>query len=102
MKASAAAGRTSSSAIAGPVFVLMIPIFDTTLVTVLRLLAGRSPAMGGRDHSSHRLVAMGLSERSAVRGAVAARGASAAAIGLRAAQHARWRVAGRRRRCSCW
>lgn len=54
------------SAIAGPVFVLLIPIFDTTLVTVLRLLAGRSPATGGRDHSSHRLVAMGLSERSAV------------------------------------
>lgn len=54
------------SAIAGPVFVLLIPIFDTTLVTVLRLLAGRSPAVGGRDHSSHRLVALGLSERSAV------------------------------------
>lgn len=54
------------AAIAGPVFVLMIPIFDTTLVTVLRLLAGRSPAVGGRDHSSHRLVALGLSERSAV------------------------------------
>ena len=47
-------------------FVLLIPIFDTTLVTVLRLLAGRSPAVGGRDHSSHRLVALGLSERSAV------------------------------------
>ncbi len=54
------------SVIAGPVFVLLIPIFDTTLVTVLRLLAGRSPAVGGRDHSSHRLVAIGLSERSAV------------------------------------
>ena len=54
------------SVIAGPMFVLWIPIFDTTLVTVLRLLAGRSPAMGGRDHSSHRLVALGLSERSAV------------------------------------
>ena len=54
------------SVIAGPLFVLLIPIFDTTLVTVLRLLSGRSPAMGGRDHSSHRLVAIGLSERSAV------------------------------------
>lgn len=54
------------SVIAGPVFVLLVPIFDTTLVTVLRLFAGRSPAMGGRDHSSHRLVAIGLSERSAV------------------------------------
>lgn len=54
------------SVIAGPAFVLMIPIFDTTLVTVARLLSGRSPAMGGRDHSSHRLVAIGLSERNAV------------------------------------
>ena len=52
--------------IAGPVFVLLIPIFDTTFVTVVRLLSGRSPAVGGRDHSSHRLVAMGLSERNAV------------------------------------
>jgi UDP-GlcNAc:undecaprenyl-phosphate GlcNAc-1-phosphate transferase len=49
-----------------PVFVLLIPIFDTTLVTVARLLSGRSPAVGGRDHSSHRLVAIGLSERAAV------------------------------------
>jgi UDP-GlcNAc:undecaprenyl-phosphate GlcNAc-1-phosphate transferase len=54
------------SIIAGPLFVLLIPIFDTTLVTVSRLLSGRSPAMGGRDHSSHRLVAIGLSERAAV------------------------------------
>jgi UDP-GlcNAc:undecaprenyl-phosphate GlcNAc-1-phosphate transferase len=52
--------------ITAPVFVLLIPIFDTTLVTALRLLSGRSPATGGRDHSSHRLVAMGLSERTAV------------------------------------
>lgn len=54
------------SVIAGPAFVLLIPIFDTTLVTVARLLSGRSPARGGRDHSSHRLVAIGLSERNAV------------------------------------
>ena len=52
--------------IAAPVFVLLVPIFDTTLVTVSRLLSGRSPARGGRDHSSHRLVAIGLSERRAV------------------------------------
>jgi UDP-GlcNAc:undecaprenyl-phosphate GlcNAc-1-phosphate transferase len=59
--------RTDVAAvIAGPVFVLLIPIFDTTLVTIVRLLSGRSPAVGGRDHSSHRLVAMGLSERTAV------------------------------------
>jgi len=54
------------SVIAGPAFVLLLPIFDTTLVTVARILSGRSPATGGRDHSSHRLVAIGLSERNAV------------------------------------
>ena len=52
--------------IAVPVFILLIPIFDTTLVTVSRLLSGRTPAVGGRDHASHRLVAIGLSERAAV------------------------------------
>src|SRR6185369_1554892 len=45
---------------------LLIPIFDTTLVTALRLLSGRRPSQGGRDHMSHRLVAVGLSERRAV------------------------------------
>jgi UDP-GlcNAc:undecaprenyl-phosphate GlcNAc-1-phosphate transferase len=52
--------------VAAPVLVLLIPIFDTTLVTVTRLLAGRAASQGGRDHSSHRLVAIGLSERKAV------------------------------------
>lgn len=54
------------SVVAVPVLLLMIPIFDTTLVTALRLLSGRRPSEGGRDHTSHRLVAIGLSERMAV------------------------------------
>jgi len=54
------------SFMAAPALILMLPILDTTLVTVSRLRAGRSPAQGGRDHSSHRLVAIGLSERGAV------------------------------------
>ena len=33
---------------------------------VLRKLAGRPISQGGRDHTSHRLVALGLSERRAV------------------------------------
>jgi UDP-GlcNAc:undecaprenyl-phosphate GlcNAc-1-phosphate transferase len=49
-----------------PLLVLAVPLFDTTLVTVLRKLSGRAISQGGRDHSSHRLVALGLSERSAV------------------------------------
>jgi UDP-GlcNAc:undecaprenyl-phosphate GlcNAc-1-phosphate transferase len=54
------------SIIAGPVLILLVPIFDTTLVTISRWGSGRSAAQGGRDHSSHRLVAIGLSERAAV------------------------------------
>jgi UDP-GlcNAc:undecaprenyl-phosphate GlcNAc-1-phosphate transferase len=55
------------SIVAAPMLVLLIPIFDTTLVTISRLLSGRPVSRGGRDHSSHRLVAIGLSEPSAVR-----------------------------------
>ena len=61
-------GRSRSflPVLAVPVLILVIPIFDTTLVMVLRKLAGRSASQGGRDHTSHRLVALGLSERVAV------------------------------------
>lgn len=61
-------GRSRSflPVIAVPVLVLLIPIFDTTLVFILRKMAGRSVSQGGRDHTSHRLVALGLSERKAV------------------------------------
>ena len=51
-----------------PLFILLIPIFDTTFVSVTRRLAGRSPMHGGRDHLSHRLVALGIDERRAVVG----------------------------------
>jgi len=38
-----------------------IPILDTSLVTITRLWRGQSPAVGGRDHSTHRLAQSGLS-----------------------------------------
>jgi UDP-GlcNAc:undecaprenyl-phosphate GlcNAc-1-phosphate transferase len=61
-------GRSRSflPVLAVPILVLFIPIFDTTFVTILRKLSGRSASQGGRDHTSHRLVALGLSERRAV------------------------------------
>src|SRR6185436_15596831 len=61
-------GRSRSvvAVLAVPVLVLCIPIFDTTFVTLMRKLAGRAASQGGRDHTSHRLVALGLSERDAV------------------------------------
>lgn len=79
----AAAERSVLSAIAVPVFLLLIPIFDTTFVTMSRLLSTRSAAQGGRDHTSHRLVAMGFSEREAVLilYALAAAGGAAALLG---------------------
>jgi len=43
-----------------PVLVLGIPLLDTTLVTVTRLRHRRNPMQGGRDHTSHRLVWIGL------------------------------------------
>jgi UDP-GlcNAc:undecaprenyl-phosphate GlcNAc-1-phosphate transferase len=61
-------GRSRSivAVLAVPVLVLVVPIFDTTLVTLMRKLAGRPASQGGRDHTSHRLVALGLSEKHAV------------------------------------
>ena len=41
-------------------------IADTSLVTVARVINGRSISQGGRDHVSHRLVNTGLSESAAV------------------------------------
>jgi UDP-GlcNAc:undecaprenyl-phosphate GlcNAc-1-phosphate transferase len=49
-----------------PLLVLAIPILDTTLVTLVRLVERRPVTQGGRDHSSHRLVYYGLSESRAV------------------------------------
>ena len=58
--------NASVSLFAVPLLVLMVPIFDTTMVTTIRLLSGRKPSTGGRDHTSHRLVLMGFQERGAV------------------------------------
>ncbi|TAM79831.1 MAG: hypothetical protein EPN47_18760 [Acidobacteria bacterium] len=49
-----------------PVLLMLVPIVDTSLVTVTRILRGRPVSQGGKDHVSHRLVATGLSERRAV------------------------------------
>ena len=49
-----------------PTLLFLLPIFDTGLVMITRLLRGQSPTKGGKDHTSHRLIAFGLSERQAV------------------------------------
>jgi len=49
-----------------PVLVLGLPLFDTSLVVFTRLREGRSPVRGAKDHTSHRLAALGFSQRQAV------------------------------------
>ncbi len=49
-----------------PLLVLAVPILDTVLVTVVRFLEGRPVYQGGRDHTSHRLVYRGLTEKRTV------------------------------------
>lgn len=50
-----------------PVLILGLPLFDTTMVVISRLRRGLNPlTTPGKDHVSHRLVAMGYSQREAV------------------------------------
>jgi len=50
-----------------PVLVMGVPLFDTTLVLVSRARRGVNPfTTAGKDHTSHRLVSRGLTQREAV------------------------------------
>ncbi|HET6794527.1 MAG TPA: MraY family glycosyltransferase [Acidimicrobiales bacterium] len=49
-----------------PVLILGVALFDTALVTACRLWHRRSPVVGGLDHTSHRLVFVGVPVRAAV------------------------------------
>lgn len=46
-----------------PLLVLALPLFDITLVVITRLMEGRSPGQAGKDHTSHRLMSIGFSQR---------------------------------------
>ncbi len=48
-----------------PLFLMAIPILDTTTVVISRIARGISPFTGGRDHLSHRLVRKGLTRKTA-------------------------------------
>lgn len=48
-----------------PVLVLVVPIFDTTFVSITRIRRGQPVTHGGTDHTMHRLVRLGWSERHA-------------------------------------
>jgi UDP-GlcNAc:undecaprenyl-phosphate GlcNAc-1-phosphate transferase len=48
-----------------PIFLLAIPILDTTVAVLSRLKRHISPFQGGQDHLSHRLIRAGFSRRKA-------------------------------------
>ena len=48
-----------------PIFLLAVPILDTTVAVLSRLRRHLSPFQGGQDHLSHRLVRAGLSRKQA-------------------------------------
>ncbi len=49
-----------------PFLVLGLPIFDTAVAIIRRLLRGQKPWQADRGHLHHRLIDMGLSQRQAV------------------------------------
>ena len=59
-------GPTGWWGLIAAVLILILPIFDTTFVTLNRLRTGRRVTQGGKDHTSHLLVRRGLPHRQAV------------------------------------
>jgi UDP-GlcNAc:undecaprenyl-phosphate GlcNAc-1-phosphate transferase len=53
-------------AVFAPVIVLAVPLYDLIVVSTIRLMRGKSPFVGDTNHFSHRLVARGMSRRTAV------------------------------------
>jgi UDP-GlcNAc:undecaprenyl-phosphate GlcNAc-1-phosphate transferase len=49
-----------------PLFVMAVPLYDLSIVTILRIAKGRSPMTGDTNHFSHRLTRHGFSKRKAV------------------------------------
>ncbi|MCZ7543456.1 MAG: undecaprenyl/decaprenyl-phosphate alpha-N-acetylglucosaminyl 1-phosphate transferase [Anaerolineae bacterium] len=79
-----------------PIIVLALPIFDTTLVTFTRLRERRSVSQGGTDHTSHRLLHAGLSQRAVlfILYAVCAVLGVAAAVVSQGSQTTAWLIGG--------
>ena len=59
-------GPTGWWGLVAAILILILPIFDTTFVTLNRLRTGRRVTQGGKDHTSHLLVRRGLPHWQAV------------------------------------
>ena len=56
----------TAMAIAVPLFIFGVPLFDAALVVIRRLLARQPVTQGGKRHIHHTLINFGLSQRQAV------------------------------------
>ncbi|MFW5857177.1 MAG: glycosyltransferase family 4 protein [Planctomycetota bacterium] len=59
-------GDAHVAAVVAPLVVLAIPLFDTASVLVIRWRRGAPLMQGDRNHFSHRLVRLGMTQREAV------------------------------------
>lgn len=46
-----------------PVMLFLVPIMDTTFVTVARIMRGQSPFVGGKDHLTHHMTYLGVADK---------------------------------------
>jgi UDP-GlcNAc:undecaprenyl-phosphate GlcNAc-1-phosphate transferase len=53
-------------AVFAPVIVMAVPLYDLIVVSLIRICRGKSPFVGDTNHFSHRLLARGMSRRTAV------------------------------------
>ncbi|HNA89824.1 MAG TPA: MraY family glycosyltransferase [Anaerolineales bacterium] len=58
--------RSPESSWIVPILILAYPIFDTSLVTLSRIRRRQAVGIGRRDHTYHRLIAIGMKPRLAV------------------------------------
>lgn len=46
-----------------PIMAFIVPLMDTTFVTIARIMRGQSPFVGGKDHLTHHLTYLGVKEK---------------------------------------
>jgi UDP-GlcNAc:undecaprenyl-phosphate GlcNAc-1-phosphate transferase len=90
----AVARAGTAQALGAAALILVVPLFDSAFVILLRRLAGRSATRGNIDHTSHRLVAAGFSERAALASLLVLGVVGAAAGCLARTSGATWLIAG--------
>ncbi len=58
--------KVNEIALYSPILILGVPIYDTFYVMYLRMLSGRSPFLGSKDHIALRIASTGISRKNVV------------------------------------